>query len=58
MSNHEQWLAEEAAVRARLAQPGVATREQLSSRSGAEFLAAISAGELPPPPIDGATAPA
>lgn len=54
MSNHEQWLAEEAAVRAKLAQPGVATREQLSSRSGAEFLAAISAGELPPPPI-GAT---
>jgi uncharacterized protein (TIGR00369 family) len=54
MSNHEQWLAEEAAVRARLAPPGVATREQLSSRSGADFLAAISAGELPPPPI-GAT---
>jgi uncharacterized protein (TIGR00369 family) len=54
MSNHALWLAEEEAVRAKLAQPGVATREQLSSRSGAEFLAAISAGELPPPPI-GAT---
>jgi uncharacterized protein (TIGR00369 family) len=54
MSKHEQWQAEAEAARARLAKPGVATREQLSSRSGADFLAAISAGELPPPPI-GAT---
>src|SRR5471032_793218 len=53
-NNLEQWLADEAAVRAKLAAPGVATREQLSSRSGADFLAAIGAGELPPPPI-GAT---
>lgn len=45
------WLDEEAAVRAKLAPIGVATREQLSSRSGADFLAAISTGELPPPPI-------
>jgi uncharacterized protein (TIGR00369 family) len=45
------WLEEAAAVRAQLAEPGVATREQLSSRSGIEFLNAISAGDLPPPPI-------
>jgi uncharacterized protein (TIGR00369 family) len=45
------WLEEEAAIRARLSEPGVATREQLSSRSGIEFLNSISKGELPPPPI-------
>ena len=45
------WLAEEAAIRARLAPSGVATRAQLSERSGMEFFAAMGSGELPPPPI-------
>lgn len=45
------WLKEEAAMRARLAAPGVATREQLREHSGLEFLNAISNGALPPAPI-------
>lgn len=45
------WIADDAAARARLAPAGVATREQLSERSGIDFLSAISAGDLPPPPI-------
>jgi len=54
MSNRERWLAEAEAVRARLAQPGVAGREQFDARTGVEFMAAIIAGELPQPPM-GAT---
>jgi uncharacterized protein (TIGR00369 family) len=46
------WLAEAAAMRAALTAPGVATREQLRERSGLDFLGAIGAGELPPPPIN------
>jgi uncharacterized protein (TIGR00369 family) len=49
--NLQRWLDDEAAVRATLAAPGVATREQLRERSGLDFLGAIGAGELPPPPI-------
>ena len=46
-----QWLAQEAAVRAKLAAPGVSTLEQLKQSSGIEFLQRILDGELPPPPI-------
>jgi len=45
------WLEQEAAMRARLAPPGVSTREQVRERSGLEFLQAIGRGELPGPPI-------
>ena len=38
-------------MRAKLAAPGVASREQLRARSGLEFLAGIAAGEIPPAPI-------
>lgn len=48
------WQEEEAAVRARLNAPGVATLEQLKDSSGLEFLQRIWSGELPPAPI-GAT---
>lgn len=45
------WLDEAAARHEKLAPPGVAGREALASRSGADFLAAIGNGELPAPPI-------
>ncbi|WP_426190911.1 PaaI family thioesterase [Massilia sp. DWR3-1-1] len=45
------WIDEAALMRARLAPPGVAGREALSGRSGEDFLAGISRGELPAPPI-------
>ncbi|WP_211461918.1 PaaI family thioesterase [Collimonas silvisoli] len=55
MPNREQilaqWQAEESAVRARLAAPGVASLEQLKQYSGAEFLQRILNGELPVAPI-------
>ncbi|HWX00230.1 PaaI family thioesterase [Collimonas sp.] len=46
-----QWQAQDAAVRAKLADPGVASLEQLKQYSGVEFLQRILAGELPIPPI-------
>ncbi|MGB7480109.1 MAG: PaaI family thioesterase [Burkholderiaceae bacterium] len=46
-----EWQAQEAAVRARLAAPGIATAEQLKASSGMEFLQRIWAGELPTAPI-------
>ena len=49
-----QWEAEAAALRQRLARPGVATPEQLAGRTGLQVFEAIFAGDLPPPPI-GAT---
>jgi uncharacterized protein (TIGR00369 family) len=52
IDNTAAWLAEAAAIQAKLAPPGVATREQLRERDGLAFLSAISAGELPPPPIN------
>ena len=45
------WEAEAAAMRARLAAPGVADREELRTRSGMDFLHGISEGVLPPAPI-------
>lgn len=51
LSTMAEWMAEEAEMRANLSEPGVATREQLSSRTGLEFLQGIGNGELPPPPI-------
>lgn len=45
------WQAEEAAVRAKLAQPGVADRQRVASLSGLEVLQAIFAGTVPSPPI-------
>lgn len=47
----ENWIEEEAAMRAKLAPPGVASREQLRERSGLDFLGGIGTGELPPAPI-------
>jgi uncharacterized protein (TIGR00369 family) len=47
----QQWLDEAAAMRARLAAPGVADRATLRSHSGMEFLSAIGSGALPPAPI-------
>lgn len=46
-----QWEADEAAVRARLREPGTASREQVVGRSGMEIFEGIFSGELPPAPI-------
>ncbi|HXA46296.1 MAG TPA: PaaI family thioesterase [Burkholderiaceae bacterium] len=55
ISNRQQtlaaWKAQEAAIRAKLGPPGVATLEQLKATSGIEFLQRIWSGELPSPPI-------
>jgi uncharacterized protein (TIGR00369 family) len=52
MSDTQQtWLAEAAEKQAQLAPAGVAGREALAGNSGADFLAAISRGDLPAPPI-------
>jgi uncharacterized protein (TIGR00369 family) len=45
------WQEQEAAIRAKLARPGVASMEQLKECSGMEFLQRIWNGELPSPPI-------
>jgi len=45
------WQTEEAAVRARLAAPGVTSPQDLKASSGIEFLQRIFNGELPSPPI-------
>jgi uncharacterized protein (TIGR00369 family) len=47
----EQWNAQLAAVRARFAQPGLASYQDLRERSGAEFFRAMGNGELPMPHI-------
>ncbi len=47
----EQWLAQEAEVRAKISGYGVSTLEQMKSRSGFEFLRAIIDGELLAAPI-------
>jgi uncharacterized protein (TIGR00369 family) len=46
-----QWRAEEAAVRARLSEPGVCHPSQLAGRTGMQFFDGISSGELPYPHI-------
>jgi uncharacterized protein (TIGR00369 family) len=45
------WQAEESEVRARLAPPGVARRDQVAGKSGMEVFEAIFSGDLPSPPI-------
>jgi uncharacterized protein (TIGR00369 family) len=45
------WQADEAAVRARLAAPGVAAAEQAAGLSGMQFFEALFAGRLPSPAI-------
>lgn len=45
------WRAEEAAVRACLLAPGVASAAQIGGRSGLQILQALLAGEIPPPPM-------
>src|ERR1700730_5354287 len=45
------WRTEEAAVRARLAAPGVTSPQEVKASSGIEFLQRIFNGELPSPPI-------
>lgn len=45
------WLDQARTMRDVLAAPGVVPREALKARSGVEFFAAISRGELPSPPI-------
>jgi uncharacterized protein (TIGR00369 family) len=47
----EQWKADEAAARARLAPPGCVPRERVAAMTGMQFFDAISAGELPGVPI-------
>jgi len=47
----QQWLDEAAAMRANLAEAGVADRDTLRSRSGMEFLSGIGSGAIPPAPI-------
>lgn len=42
------WISEEEAVRARLAEPGIATAGDVAGMSGMELFTAIFAGELPP----------
>ena len=46
-----QWQADEAAMRATLGPIGVATIDQMRTRSGIQFLEAIGTGELPQVPI-------
>ncbi|GAC1418533.1 MAG: PaaI family thioesterase [Burkholderiaceae bacterium] len=50
-STIEQWQEQERGVRARLAEPGIASLEQLKSCSGMEFLQQVWRGELPLAPI-------
>lgn len=45
------WLEEERQVRAKLLAVDVVSQEELLARPGLDFLNAILAGELPPPPI-------
>lgn len=45
------WLAEETAIRAKVAPSGVSSREYLRSRNGNDFLNGVNTGETPPPPI-------
>lgn len=45
------WAAEELAVRAALASPGVARPDQVAGLSGMQVFDAISAGRLPQPPM-------
>ena len=45
------WQTQEAAIRAKLGAPGVASLEQLKESSGMEFLQRIWDGELPSAPI-------
>lgn len=45
------WRTEEKAVRARLGAPGVASVDEVASKSGMEVFEAIFAGALPQPPI-------
>lgn len=48
----QQWLAEEAAVRARIQpEPGLARPEQLAGRDGLQQMQAMLQGEVPPPHI-------
>lgn len=47
----EQWMAEEAAVRARILPSGVSRPDQVRGRTGLQMMEAMLAGELPPPPI-------
>ncbi len=47
----QRWQAEEAGVRLRLSEPGVARPEQVAGKTGLEIFQAIFSGELPSPPI-------
>jgi uncharacterized protein (TIGR00369 family) len=47
----QSWIDEAAAVQAAMSAPGVAGRDTLSGRSGADFLGGILSGDVPPPPI-------
>ena len=46
-----QWIAEEDAMRARLAEPGSLSLAEVSALSPSEFFDGIGNGELPSPPI-------
>ncbi len=47
----QSWIDEAAAVQAAMSPPGVAGRETLAGRSGADFLGGILRGDVPPAPI-------
>ncbi|MCU7375419.1 PaaI family thioesterase [Paucibacter sp. O1-1] len=47
----QQWIDEEAAVRTRLAEPGLARPDQIKGRTGLQVMQAMLDGELPPPHI-------
>lgn len=47
----EVWVGKAQAAAARMSKPGVSSLDELSSRSGLEFLRDIAAGVLPLPPI-------
>ena len=47
----QQWMAEEAAVRARQQAVGLARPDQVQGMSGLQILQAMLEGQLPPPPI-------
>ena len=45
------WQAEEEAVRAKFAEPGVALPKDIAAMTGLQFFQAMFDGRLPPPPI-------
>ncbi len=47
----QQWMADEAVIRARIQPSGVSRPDQVRGRTGLQMMEAMLAGDLPPPPI-------